>query len=685
MGDGNVDLVEALQKTIGDLANGSFQWVKIVTSRAAKLYESGRSSAQITADIGALPQNLSALYDDILSSIPEEDRETSLKLFQWICLAKTPPSIEELRLALNITVKEKYVSIHDLESLPSFISTNDQMNRTLLALTGGLAELRRPAERELGSDSGIDTQDESTDSEASETSSIPDNSDFAFRTDVPDESVRLRETASGDRKSISESERDTSDSDSSDSIVSIMSSSSTHIPWRYTNVDGGNQPPRIFLIHQSVRDHMLRRGFRTLDPGLVTTEMALYRGHRRLLSSCLWFMTARDVLDTWESLVSTYSTALSNVSIRCFRGLLDSSAFRSLARKTQEAMRTRTGELDFAALQAVYQDSNNEDRCSLRDQIWRIGGPLLTSYLKSAPELNSCDLSDYSEPRMIAALDKIIICALSMLNLAQQPYYSIFTYCKKYWAKHASAVLATGIENSLDAMLARFFSRATGSIINFLVMNGNLQHSAAGLDKPTVLAGLLTNSAGKLLPDAKNAEGQTPMHSAASAGSIEVVKFLLDLGVDIDEPNDAGVTPLSYAADNGHEAVVKLLLETGKVNVNSKDSEYGRTPLLWAAIRGHQVVVKLLLETGKVDVNSKDSKFGQTPLSWAAENGHEAVVKLLLETGKVDVDSKDSEFGRTPLLWAAENKQEAVVKLLLETGKVNVNSKDSEYGPTPLS
>jgi ankyrin repeat protein len=41
-------------------------------------------------------------------------------------------------------------------------------------------------------------------------------------------------------------------------------------------------------------------------------------------------------------------------------------------------------------------------------------------------------------------------------------------------------------------------------------------------------------------------------------------------------------------------------------------------------------VVRLLLETGKVDVDSKDSD-GQTPLSLATENGHEAVVQLLLE------------------------------------------------------
>jgi ankyrin repeat domain-containing protein 50 len=105
---------------------------------------------------------------------------------------------------------------------------------------------------------------------------------------------------------------------------------------------------------------------------------------------------------------------------------------------------------------------------------------------------------------------------------------------------------------------------------------------------------------------------------------------------------------------------VKLLLETGKVDVDSKDTNNGRTPLWWAAENGHEAVVKLLLET--MDVDSKDTD-GQTPLSWAAERGHEAVVKLLLETGKMDVDSK-AKYGQTPLSWAAQNGHEAVVKLL---------------------
>jgi ankyrin repeat protein len=53
-----------------------------------------------------------------------------------------------------------------------------------------------------------------------------------------------------------------------------------------------------------------------------------------------------------------------------------------------------------------------------------------------------------------------------------------------------------------------------------------------------------------------------------------------------------------------------------------------------AASEGYELVVRLLLKTGRVDVDSKNSD-GFTPLSRAAMNGHEAVVRLLLGTGKL--------------------------------------------------
>ncbi|KAJ5493989.1 hypothetical protein N7463_010076 [Penicillium fimorum] len=177
---------------------------------------------------------------------------------------------------------------------------------------------------------------------------------------------------------------------------------------------------------------------------------------------------------------------------------------------------------------------------------------------------------------------------------------------------------------------------------------------------------------------------QTPLSLAATKGHEIVVSLLLETGkVDVESKDSNGRTPLSLAATYGHDTVVSLLLEAGKVDIESKDST-GRTPLSWAAGFGHYNVVSLLLETGKVDPEPKDSN-GRTPLSWASASRFwgSAIISLLLETGKVDIESKDSD-GRTPLSWAAGFGHYNVVSLLLETGKVDPDSKDSD-GRTPLS
>jgi ankyrin repeat domain-containing protein 50 len=183
--------------------------------------------------------------------------------------------------------------------------------------------------------------------------------------------------------------------------------------------------------------------------------------------------------------------------------------------------------------------------------------------------------------------------------------------------------------------------------------------------------------------DSEGDMSKTLLLSAAEKGHEAVVKLLLETGKVIPDLKDEnGQTPLSRAAEKGHETIVKLLLETGKVSPDLKDVN-GWTLLSWAAEKRHEAAVKPLLETGlKDNVLLKDMN-GLTLLSWAIKKGNEVVVRLLLETGKVNPDSKDMN-GQPLLLQAAGNSQEAIVKLLLEIGKVNPDLTNAD-GQTPLS
>jgi ankyrin repeat protein len=59
--------------------------------------------------------------------------------------------------------------------------------------------------------------------------------------------------------------------------------------------------------------------------------------------------------------------------------------------------------------------------------------------------------------------------------------------------------------------------------------------------------------------NAKNANGETPLHIAADHGHVETVTALVMHGADKEATDANGDTPLHYAASNGHEETVETL------------------------------------------------------------------------------------------------------------------------------
>ncbi|CAK8994192.1 unnamed protein product [Durusdinium trenchii] len=153
---------------------------------------------------------------------------------------------------------------------------------------------------------------------------------------------------------------------------------------------------------------------------------------------------------------------------------------------------------------------------------------------------------------------------------------------------------------------------------------------------------------------------------AASCGHLEVVRLLLEAGVDKDAADTDGWTALHIAAENGHSEVVRLLLEAG-ADKDAADIHFnGWTALHFSARNGHLEVARLLLEA-RADKDAATAD-GLTALHIAAREGYSAlkVVRLLCEAG-ADKDAADIG-GSTALHFAARNGHLEVVRLLLEAG-----------------
>ena len=182
--------------------------------------------------------------------------------------------------------------------------------------------------------------------------------------------------------------------------------------------------------------------------------------------------------------------------------------------------------------------------------------------------------------------------------------------------------------------------------------------------------------------NARDNQGWTALHYAASGGHSDLVVLLLD---NIETASIATMDqdkqpPLCLAATNGHVEAVKILVKEAGPDVKLKDwSQW--TPLSLAAQNGCLEVVKFLVKEAGTNVESKDAN-QMTPLSRAATNGHLEVVKFLVKEAGANVESKDWSQ-RTPLSYAAMNGYLATVQFLVKEGGADLESKD-KWGNTAL-
>ena len=212
---------------------------------------------------------------------------------------------------------------------------------------------------------------------------------------------------------------------------------------------------------------------------------------------------------------------------------------------------------------------------------------------------------------------------------------------------------------------------------------------------------------GRINAKATSSDGMTwLMWAAQSNPEADVIRVLVEAGVDVNAKHNSGGTALTMAAATNQNAeVVSALLEVG-AEVNVKDEGNGMTALMNAALHNkNPQIVSVLLKAG-ADAKATD-KFGNTVLSYAHKNpalmGTPAYRQLLaavsvnqiVNAGTVaDLQQaiKDARFdpkskggnGITWLMEAAQlNPNPGVISLLIQAGS-DVNAKTAENDTTPL-
>lgn len=128
---------------------------------------------------------------------------------------------------------------------------------------------------------------------------------------------------------------------------------------------------------------------------------------------------------------------------------------------------------------------------------------------------------------------------------------------------------------------------------------------------------------------ATNCSGRTLLWYACAEDRASYARVLVEEGASVDFGEDGNI-PLHVAAERGHAEVVRTLVEVG-VDVRKARRDTGETALHRAARNGHVDVVRILVKAGAEVDALRDT--GITPLYVAAQEGRNDVVKVLIAAG----------------------------------------------------
>lgn len=173
----------------------------------------------------------------------------------------------------------------------------------------------------------------------------------------------------------------------------------------------------------------------------------------------------------------------------------------------------------------------------------------------------------------------------------------------------------------------------------------------------------------------KDEDGNTPFMHAVMDGNIDLVSYLINLGVDVNIQNNDGKTPLIIVAEWDADMedldnlttvnmIMYMLLNAG-ANTNIQDI-YGKTALFRAAEYGDKFstyVTKLLLSAG-ANPNVQDT-LGNTALMISAENGCDEsnkIIHMLVSLG-ADIFMKN-HVNEMAYDIALKNNNDSTMKIL---------------------
>jgi len=177
----------------------------------------------------------------------------------------------------------------------------------------------------------------------------------------------------------------------------------------------------------------------------------------------------------------------------------------------------------------------------------------------------------------------------------------------------------------------------------------------------------------KSLADLKLKNEETPLTIASYAGYLDMVKYLLTKGVNIESKNKWNNNALMNAALTGYVEIGKLLIEHG-ANIEVHGSE-NYTPLQTALAYNNPDFALMLLNNG-AKVKTTDF-IDQPPIILASWYGNPQIIKTLVEKGS-DINYAASDNNSVLHNVCSNGNIESIDYLIQKGANVNLVNADGE-------
>ncbi|KAJ4286538.1 hypothetical protein N0V90_013238 [Kalmusia sp. IMI 367209] len=595
---------ESLAVSVDSKASHVFLWAVLVVEMLLRGWDNGTPLHELEAMLQCIPQEIDQVFDGLSHTLTEQERPETVRLFQWVLLAKSPLNLGSLQYAIIFGCdksQRSFTAVHEKEG--GF--KPQQLIRRITHYSRGLIEV---IQRRGSSNTGSGVHDTYTVQVIHE--SVRDwffGGGFARL----DPALDPHPIAKGHLQIIRTCINVLTTCDFQE-----MHPLQANVPrntnnqrdvkgtyWLSNRIVDGIGPnlskeQDVLDMTRYCADHIFAHAMAAENENVVPEQLlwTLSEPNSKLWANLL-------VIVTEDHILRFHPSAHNVLTLLCRRGFQ-----KSIAWILENGEDRRAIELHCNAIRACIQGSHIEtlkilDRyqqiASIVDETGRNGFHWSCEYFAVA---------EYSRLETFRALLDFFLQGTVDINAKDNSGMT-----------GLMIVAQSGGNNALKVLIE------LGAYVDERDNCGRTTlHIAVDKDKYRTMETLLEHGAS---PEARDNDGETPLHKAAALGRENLTDRLLKASSSLNIQDSTGASPLHLAALSGNGKIVCKLVLAG-ADPNCAD-ETGQTPLHIAARKISYETLEIMLDNG-AEKTRKD-RFGMTAADHAEATAREQYIIDLLD------------------------------------------------------